>query len=122
MTQKVAILGASPNPERYSHKALVALKDHGHEVILVNGKYQEIDGHSVHSNLSELSDVDTLTVYVNEKISSLLESEIKALKPQRVIFNPGSENSSLTSKLKASGINVEEACTLVLLSTDQFDN
>jgi len=120
MTQKVAILGASPNPERYSHKALVALKNHNHQVFLVNGKYQEIDGHKVCSKLTELSDMDTLTIYISPSISASLEADILELKPKRVIFNPGSENPKLATNLKASGINVEEACTLVLLATDQF--
>ena len=42
------------------------------------------------------------------------------LKPRRVIFNPGSENYALVTKLKEAGIEVVQACTLVMLRTEQF--
>ena len=40
---------------------------------------------------------------------------------RRVIFNPGSENFALAKRLEASGAEVVEACTLVLLATGRFD-
>lgn len=52
--------------------------------------------------------------------SDQMIEEIVALRPGRVIFNPGSENPRLEKKLEEAGIPFEEACTLVLLSTDQF--
>jgi hypothetical protein len=65
--------------------------------------------------------VDTLTMYVGPERSSALAGEILALRPGRVIFNPGSENPSLEEKLGAAGIPCERACTLVLLASDQFE-
>ncbi len=35
-------------------------------------------------------------------------------------MNPGAENEDLATKARAAGIEVEEACTLVLLQTGQF--
>ncbi len=97
------------------------LKEHKHVPILVSPKYEKIEGHKVYKDLSEIKEkVDTLTVYVNPKISSQLESKIIALKPKRVIFNPGSENHELAKKLEKNEITTEEACTLVLLTTNQF--
>ena len=118
--EKVAILGASTDPERYSYKALKKLLESGHEPLLVSPKYDEIEGHKVYKTLEDLPSFDTLTVYVNPQISSNLKESIVSLKPKRVIFNPGSENSELQKELKDSGFEVIEACTLVLLSTDQF--
>jgi hypothetical protein len=42
------------------------------------------------------------------------------LKPKRVIFNPGTENPDLYAEIEKLHIQVEEACTLVLLHTHQF--
>ncbi|NOR88577.1 MAG: CoA-binding protein, partial [Bacteroidales bacterium] len=42
------------------------------------------------------------------------------LQPERIIFNPGTENSEFMQMAQKKGIEVEEACTLVLLSTNQF--
>ena len=45
---------------------------------------------------------------------------IIGLRPQRVIFNPGTENSEFETMLSKNNIAFEEACTLVLLSTGQY--
>lgn len=119
--EKVAVLGASDDPDRYAYKAFKLLEDHGHKTFLVSPKLSQIDGQKVYPKLNEIKEpIDTLTMYVNPKISSDLTQDILALKPKRVIFNPGSENSELVSRLKENGIASEEACTLVLLRTGQF--
>jgi predicted CoA-binding protein len=64
--------------------------------------------------------IDTLTVYVNPKISGGEYDNILKLKPRRVVFNPGAENNELAEKLKRAGFEVIEACTLVMLRTEQF--
>jgi hypothetical protein len=46
--------------------------------------------------------------------------DIIELSPSRVIFNPGTENPGAHDRLEAKGIEVVEACTLVLLRRDQF--
>lgn len=122
MGQKVAILGASRKPERYSNKAFHMLKDYGHTPLPVRPGLIELDGVEVAGSLSELKiPVDTLTMYVGPQISSGLLGEILKVRPKRVIFNPGSENPELQAKLEEAGIHVIEACTLVLLRTGQFD-
>ena len=64
--------------------------------------------------------IDTLTMYVNPALSTKYQQDIIDLNPKRVIFNPGSENPALEKALIERGIHVEEACTLVMLRTDQF--
>lgn len=120
MSKRVAILGASNKPERYSYKALKMLQAKGHEVFLVSPAYREIEGNTVYKTVKELTAIDTLTVYVRPSISDDLKNEILKLKPNRVIFNPGSENNALAKSLEEFGIETEEACTLVLLTTEQF--
>ncbi len=119
--QTVVILGASNKPERYSHKAQLLLQDHGHDVILVSPKVKEINGTPVLPDLSSIKEhVHTLTMYVGSQASTPIIEEIVALSPDRVIFNPGTENIELEKALKENGIAYEEACTLVLLNTGQF--
>lgn len=119
--QQVAILGASKNPERYSYKALQMLREYGHRVHLVAPALDMVDGVKVVPKLSDIEDrIETLTMYVGPKISSSLKDDILRLNPKRVIFNPGSENLELEQALEAAGIEVQEACTLVLLRTGQF--
>jgi predicted CoA-binding protein len=119
---KVAVLGASDNPERTSFQAVERLLANHHEVIPVSPKGGEILGLKVLPALGEiLQPVDTLSMYVGPDRQAALIGDILALKPRRVIFNPGTENPAIYPQLQQAGIAVEEACTLVLLSTHQFD-
>ena len=118
---KVAILGASDKPDRYSYLAFQALRAAGHTPLPVHPKLAAIEGVPVHATLDKLPrPVDTLTVYVGPDISTASESQILGLGAKRVIFNPGTENPALEAKLRANGSEVLEACTLVLLKTNQF--
>jgi predicted CoA-binding protein len=117
----VAVLGASPKEERYSFKAVKMLKEHEHIPIPVHPAGHTVDGVAGVKSLDDIDDpIDTLTIYVNAKISDSEFDRIMKLKPRRVIFNPGAENESLAEKLENRGIEVVRACTLVLLRTDQF--
>lgn len=117
----VAILGASDKPDRYSFLALKALLEHGHLPIPIHPKLTSVEGIPVFSALEKVTvPIDTLTVYVSPEISSASESQILAFPARRVIFNPGTENPALIAKLRAAGRLVLEACTLVLLKTNQF--
>ena len=119
--EKVVIVGASNNPERYSYKAMKLLEEHGHEVTLVHPREKIIEGHAVVSALSEIHfPVDTITMYVNPELSHKMQNELLTLKPKRVIFNPGTENPALAKALNEQGIQTENACTLVLLRTGQY--
>ncbi len=121
---EVVVLGASNRPERYSYMCMTMLLEKGHMAIPMNPKETLVMGHYCYHTMDELIKehpaVNTLTLYVNPDISSAMESEIMALHPKRVIFNPGSENHHLQKKLEAAGVECLEACSLVMLRTGQF--
>jgi damage-control phosphatase, subfamily I len=122
-TATVAVLGASSNPERYSYKALALLKSKGYKVMPVHPALSEILGEPVCRKLSDVpSPLDTLTVYVPAERSSVLREDIFRLQPRRVIFNPGTENQVLAEELRSRGIEALNACTIVMLNTDQFES
>ena len=56
-------------------------------------------------------------VEMNKDACETLKSndQIIALKPQRIIFNPGTENPALVQLANAAGIETIEACTLVMM-------
>lgn len=119
--QTVVVLGASAKPNRFSYRALKLLQQHGHNVIPIHPTLEKIDGVSVTATIDQIDEaVDTLTVYVNSTVSANLGDKIVALKPGRVIFNPGAESPELRKALKASSIPYQEACTLVMLNTGRF--
>lgn len=117
----VVILGASNKPDRYANMAQQELMKRGYRVIPVHPKIQEIEGIPVVRHLREIIEpVHTLTLYVGATRSQELLEDIVQLKPQRVIFNPGTENSDLEAKLQQQHISTVQGCTLVMLRTQQF--
>ncbi len=121
MSEQVILLGASNKPERYAHRAFHMLREHGHTVLPVHPALAEIEGVPVRKNLAEVNGpVDTLTLYVSPAISEPLADDIVALRPKRVIFNPGTESPLLQARFDQAAIPWVEACTLVMLSTETF--
>ncbi len=122
--EKVLVLGASANPERYSNQALHLLGEYGHQVFPVNPGLDTIEKQPCYRSLAKAKEsageIDTLTVYVNSQLSTKLQDEILSLGARRVIFNPGAENQALSLRLRTAGIETLDACTLVLLRTNQF--
>ena len=119
--ETVAVVGASPLKDRYSNKAMILLDEHGHRAVPVAFRYETIEGETVYRTLPEIPHtVDTVTMYVGVPRQEKIIEEILAIKPGRVIFNPDTENPKVYDRLKAAGITVQEACTLVLLKTGQY--
>lgn len=117
---KTLVIGASTNPERYSYKAITQLVKHGHEVIAFGPKPGDVEGISFETEWNKSWEIDTVTLYINPQRQEAYIDQIIALKPRRVIFNPGTENELFIQQLEQFGIASEVACTLVLLSTDQY--
>lgn len=121
MSETVVVLGASPKVDRYSYKAIKMLGDYGHKVIPVNPYHAQIDGLDCVKDVEAITvPVDTVTVYMRESHLLPLIDHLVKLAPSRVIFNPGAEAPAAYPALQEAGIAIEEACTLVLLRTDQF--
>ena len=114
------VIGASDNPERYSYKAIKMLRSHGHPVVAVGKHPGHVADVDFLQEIPEGLHPDTVTLYVNPEIQKEYYDKVVALKPRRVIFNPGTENPTFESLVAKSGIEPVEACTLVLLSTNQF--
>lgn len=117
---KTLVLGASTNPERYSYKAIHKLVNNNHEVVAVGNKIGEVAGIVIEKQPIIYPDVHTVTLYLNPIRQRDYYDYIIALNPERVIFNPGTENLELYNLLEAKGISFEIACTLVLLATEQY--
>jgi predicted CoA-binding protein len=120
-SENVAILGASPKPDRYAYKAFQMLRDYGHKPVPVNPAFEDILGEKCYPKIADApKPIDTVTMYLGEARSNPLIQEIIAAKPRRIIMNPGAENAELAAEAAEAGIEVVEGCTLVMLQTGQF--
>ena len=120
MNKKTLVIGASLKEARYSNKAIRRLVKHGHEVKAIGLKKGMIDEVPIDTELVMYKNIHTVTLYLNPKRQVSYYNYVLDLKPKRVIFNPGTENLEFYKILKDADIEVEVACTLVLLSTDQY--
>lgn len=119
-SKKTIVLGASTNPDRYSYMAMHRLTASGHEAIPVGVKKGEVAGKAILSDPPTSADIHTVTLYVGPQIQEQYRAYLLELKPKRVIFNPGTINPTLMRELEQSGVEVVDACTLVMLSTGEF--
>jgi predicted CoA-binding protein len=118
--KKTVVLGASTKPDRYAFKAINMLVEKGYSVLAIGQNAGEVAGISIRTKKIPLKNIDTITLYLNPVRQRDYYNYIIETKPKRVIFNPGTENPEFYQLLKANGIKVEEACTLVLLTTNQY--
>jgi predicted CoA-binding protein len=119
-TKKTLVMGASTEPGRYSYKAVKMLQQFGHPVVALGKKEDNLDGVKIEKGQVPFDDVDTVTLYLNPMNQRQYYDYIVGLKPERVIFNPGTENPELYKLLKDNNIDIEVGCTLVMLSINQY--
>jgi hypothetical protein len=120
MIKKTLVIGASTNPNRYSFRAIQQLTIHGHPVMAIGNKVGEVNGVKISIDKTMFVDIDTVSLYLNKKNQESYYDYILDLNPKRVLFNPGTENEELQKLLTKNHIAFEEACTLVLLSIDEY--
>ena len=118
--QTTLVFGASLNPNRYSNIAIKRLVENNKETYAFGLRSGFVDQVQIKTNLSEQPKIHIVTLYLNPERQKQYYKAIIALAPQKVIFNPGTENPEFYRMLKSNNIEVEVACTLVLLSTGQY--
>jgi uncharacterized protein len=122
MGKKTVIIGATTNTGRYAYLAAQMLNEYKHEIIPVGIKTGEVFGTKILDIRQKpvIENVDTVTLYIGPQHQPEWYNYIFSLKPKRIIFNPGTENRTFEQLAEEQGIEALEACTLVLLRTNQF--
>lgn len=118
--KKTLVLGASPNPSRYSYLAVNKLARYNHDVVAIGRRKGKVGTIDIQTEPQPLSDIETITLYLNPFNQKQYYDYIISLKPKRIIFNPGTENPELYKLARQHNIETMEACTLVMLSTGQY--
>ena len=118
--KRTVVLGASPNPSRVSNGAVIKLINQGFDVIPVGNRKGDIGGLEIITGKPVLNDVHTITLYLNPQRQLEYYDYILEMNPERIIFNPGTENPELVKLAKERGIETEYACTLVMLALDDY--
>lgn len=120
MKEKTLILGASIREDRYSNRAIKSLVNHEEPTVALGLKKGEVSGVTIETEMVDYEAIDTISLYLNPKRQEDYYQYIIDLNPNRVIFNPGTENKEFQELLRHHNIAFEESCTLVLLATGQY--
>lgn len=120
MKNKTLVIGASLKKERYSNKAIRMLREHDIDVVALGLRKGTVADVELETEKMNFEDIDTVILYLNPKRQEAYYDYIVGLQPRRVIFNPGTENEGFINLLKENSIETEIACTLVMLSTNQY--
>lgn len=118
--RRTLVMGASLKEQRYSNKAIKMLQEHDIDTVAVGLREGKVGDVSIKKSGTEFEDIDTITIYVGEDRLEVSEDYLISLKPKRIIFNPGAENPRFAKRAKEAGIEIVQACTLVMLSTGQY--
>jgi len=118
--KKTLVIGASEKTDRYANKAVRMLQEHSVPVIAFGNKAGQINDTVISTEFPTDNDIHSVTLYLSAKNQPEYYDSIIELKPKRVIFNPGTENTEFEERLRKNGIETEIACTLVLLSTNSY--
>ena len=120
MNKKTVVLGASPNPIRFSHKAVKSLLRHEQEVVAVGFRKGLIVEEEILVGQPPIEDVHTVSIYIGSSRQTEYYDYIISLQPKRVIFNPGTNNPEFMARLNNQGIESVDACMLVLLNEEEY--
>jgi len=118
--KKTLVIGASEKASRYSNMAVHLLNDNRYTVYAFGLRKGVISNLEIKTDWPENEDFNTVTMYVGPQNQEVYYDRIVALKPKRVIFNPGTENSEFKSVLEGNNIEVIENCTLVMINSGIF--
>lgn len=120
MKKTTLVIGASTSTERYSHKAVSLLDTLEYSVLAFGNKEGNINGITILTEFPLEEKIHTVSIYLRAAIQKAYYQQIIDLNPERIIFNPGTENSEFKTMAEEKGIDCENACTLVLLRTGQY--
>ena len=118
--KKTMVLGASPNTVRFSHKAVKSLVRHGYEVVPIGIREGEIMGEKIIIGKPKIKELHTITMYLRPENQKDYYDYIIKLAPKRIIFNPCSENQELIKLAIQNGIEVNIACTLIMINSGKY--
>jgi len=118
--QNYLVLGASPNRLRHSNKAVKSLIRHNKEVIPIGFRKGVISGVEIQTGQPSIESVENVLLYLGPQRQPDYYDYILGLKPQRIVFNPGTENNEFQLMAEKQGIEVVIGCALVMINGNQL--
>lgn len=114
-SQTIAVLGVNKDHESYANKIVRKIKALNKTAYPINPKYDEIFGEVVYESIEKCPSTPDLVVFVvNPTIGINYLLTIKELGIKTIWLQPGTISIELLDEAKRLGIDVVEACVLVV--------
>jgi hypothetical protein len=120
MNKSTLVIGASLKDSRYSNIAVKTLVSAHIPVTAIGFREGSINETRVLTGFPELNNIHTVTLYLGPENQHAFYDYILQLNPERVIFNPGTENQEFQDMLSKAGIEVTQDCTLMMVEGGRF--
>lgn len=111
-----AVIGVTPNKEKFGYKIWKSLLDNDYEVYAVNPKYQEIDGEKCYQSLTDLPvKPDVVDFVVPPHITMKAVEEAKELDIKYMWFQPGTWNQEVLARAESlEAVHIEDCVYQIL--------
>ena len=121
-SSKIAIVGASANPDKWGYKIYKKLKNVGFMAFPVNPKCDKIDDEKCYGSIGDIpKKPDIVITIVPPRITETVIEECKRLGIKKVWIQPGSESENAIKFCEENGIEVvNHACFVVDGMKDGF--
>ena len=120
MTKSTLVIGASLKESRYSNRCVKTLVSGHFPVTAIGLREGLIDEIPVQSGFPVLENIHTVTLYLGPENQATWYDYIMKLNPERVVFNPGTENREFEDMLSVAGIEVVEDCTIMMVQGGRY--
>lgn len=118
--KKTLVIGASPNPVRFSNKMVKSLIRHGFIAVPLGIRKGEIAGIEILTKKIDMPDLHTISLYIGAARQPDYYDYIIHLNPKRIVFNPGTYNSELIEIAEQNNIQCIVDCALIMLSNGNY--
>ena len=109
-----AILGASADPAKFGHKAVLAYARQGYAVWPVNPKESLIAGHPAYRDIAALPGrPEVISAYLPPQILLGLLPAIAQRGCDELWLNPGTDSLEVVAEAQRLGLPVIRACSIV---------
>jgi hypothetical protein len=121
----IAILGASNDRNKFGNKAVRAYIKAGWSVFPVNLNEEVIEGLTVYKSMLDIPEqIELASFYLRPIVGEKVVDDVIKKGVKKVFLNPGSESEDIIKKLKDSGIEIVQACSIIAIGSfpEEFEN